>query len=192
MGSCAVTKTKHSHEKSMNAVELCSWHKENRSAFQDTINLDGIYYVLEYKPTQVQIARQVVNEQATITEAKEMLTSVEGLYFTLTLFSNESNVDIFDFRRTESNTRENRIMYYSFGLKKDIYFHATEGDSLNPVSFSLEKGFNSTPSAKFNLATNYTLKQLKTLSIVDMEMGKKRIDFNLSSIKKLQIPTLSL
>lgn len=180
-------------KKNMTCLEYCEWVQSTEYPYRDTQTVNNVHYILEYLPTELEVAQQLRGKRITAEEAQTWLKDDNtDLHFKLTIITPIAGTDLYHFDLAEDETSANRASYYAFDFKNDIRL-ITGNDSIALGGYIHERGLANYPVAKFNLDfPKSRLKETNTFTINDKTLTKSTISFSVKDWHTTKIPTLHI
>lgn len=180
-------------KKAMTSAEYCAWAQSANYPYRDTQTVNNVKYILEYLPTELEIAQQLRGKRITTEEAQTWLSEDNAdLHFKLTIITPTAGTDLYHFDLNDDESSADRASYYAFEFKNDLRL-ITSKDSIAPGGYLHERGLANYPVAKFNLDfPKSALKETNSLTINDKIVTKSTISFSLKDWHTTKIPTLHL
>jgi hypothetical protein len=178
--------------KKMHAKLYYEWYKSTDFPFRDTIDKEGIKFVCEWIPREVEIARQLVSTSITEKEAKIQLSESENiLSFKFYVLLPKPGIDIFNYQLGEGENVTSRTQYFAIDMQKDIHLKSKNSDSIKCKGFIHERGISNYPLSKFEFFFfEKDIEQVKSIYYFDRIYSKEKIEFDLTHLAKTKIPTL--
>ncbi len=180
-------------KKAMTSAEYCTWAQSTDYPYRDTQRVNNVLYILEYLPTELEIAQQLRGKRITTEEAQTWLSENNtDLHFKLTIITPTAGTDLYHFDLGEEESSAERASYYAFEFKNDLRL-ITSNDSIVPSGYLHERGLANYPVAKFNLDfPKSTLKEINSLTINDKIVTQSTISFSVKDWPTTKIPTLHI
>ncbi len=111
--------------------------------------LNEIEFQMKFVPDDLQILNS--NEELDQNLYEELKQEYKNIaFFTLDIKTKNSS-DLLKYNLVEQEEYFQRIEYYSFRIKNDLYL-ATETDTIHPILYHFERDYGLTPRVKVNLA----------------------------------------
>ncbi len=178
--------------KKLNAKLYYQWFKSSSFPFRDTIEKEGVKFVYEWVPREVEIARKLVSANISVQDAKDQLAKSESiLTFKFYIILPKPGTDIFNYQIGEGEDGTTRTQYFSFDMQKDIHLNSKNEDSIDCNGFMHERGMSNFPISKFEFFfIEKDIDAVKSIYYFDRIYSKQNIEFNLTHMSKTKIPTL--
>ncbi|HLP53380.1 MAG TPA: hypothetical protein VK151_00035 [Fluviicola sp.] len=180
-------------KKAMTCAEYCAWAQSAEYPYRDTQTVNNVHYVLEYLPTELEVAQQLRGKRITTEEAQTWLSEDNAdLHFLLTIITPTAGTDLYHFDLGEEESSADRSTYYAFAFKNDIHLVTTK-DSIAPGGYLHERGLANYPVAKFSLDfPKSALKESASFTINDKHLTQSAISFSVKDWHTIKIPTLHI
>lgn len=176
---------------SLTANGYISWYQSKYYPFRDTVRVEDITYCVEWIPYEVELAREMLQENMTKKEFKKRYLTQKPNDFHLRLSIILPASDLYSYKLRSDESKTSRTEYYSFRIKQDLLIKEKSGeDSLHCQQTLLERTI---PNPKTRLDLYFEDKLLREeceLIFNDIVFTKQKIHFDLSSIQKNRIPKL--
>jgi hypothetical protein len=165
----------------MDPQEYVSWHASGKYPFRDTVTQKDIVYTLERVPEELWLARNIQSRKITAAEAKEAYGSDPDAptSYQLTVHLPTQGQDVLSYNRHSSETNSERMSYFSFGMKNDLFLLDASGDTIPCSGFLYERGMSNHPRATFLVDFNET-KDLRKLCLRDRYLSEELVVFDLT------------
>lgn len=135
--------------------EYKEWNAEEatRHSFKKEKTIGEVSYSAEYVPQDKMALREFRTKNITEMEWQEALSHYEGLeYFTFKITHHNSNNEILKKDIASQAEYNNRILYCSFDMQKDLKIVTDKNDTVKCTLFHFERHYDATPFCTFQIA----------------------------------------
>jgi len=186
---------KQSSGKPLGPQDYLKWYTSADYPYRDTVVENGITYILERLPAEVEIARNLQSGRITAEEAKESYASQrdeKNLTYQLIVQLPGVGKDIYNYNVKEGESSSDRASYFAFGMKKDLLLLTGPVDTIDCSGLITERGLSNFPRSKFSMDFGGAdFEQATQLLFKDRYLSEKLISFDLKPFQK-KVPKLTI
>jgi hypothetical protein len=167
--------------KQMDPQEYVSWYTSEKYPFRDTVTHKDIVYTLERIPEELWLARNLQSRKITAEDAQEAYGSDPDalVSYQLTVHLPTPGKDVLSYNKRSSETSNERMSYFAFGMKNDLFLLDASGDTIQCSGFLYERGISNHPRATFMLDFNEP-KDLRKLCLRDRYLSEELVVFDIA------------
>lgn len=177
--------------KSLSPAEYLQWYNSPDNGLTFTSDKNGVTTIVKLRPLEHDAAICMKNNCDSKTNISKQLK--EGNRFvTFNLRYELPNVGLFDINPNGPIYRSERMEYFSYQMKRDIFLFSDAGDTVRCMNVIFERTPSEMPFANFELLFGEVdLSKYTALSIRNQVIGLQPLIFNLQSLN-INLPQIKI